>query len=140
MRIRLTRHTAILLMVLLFPVVAVGRVVRALRGRKNPALRNSIDGDPFAHIGDTPVLIALWADWAHIWVAATRGMVEQLQREFAGRCEFTYVDASAASVRTAYGVAVVPTLILRHRGAEIARFPNALKVEDVRSAIDRAIS
>jgi hypothetical protein len=140
MRIRLTRLAAIILLILLFPFVVSLRLVRVLRRRRaETVLTGSIDGDPLAYTGDAPVLIALWADWATVWQVATRGVVEQLEREFAGRCEFAYVDASARTVRGAYGAAVVPTLILRQHGTDIERFVNVLKVEDVRSAIAAAI-
>jgi thioredoxin-like negative regulator of GroEL len=79
-------------------------------------------------------------DWAHIWDVATSGIVERLREEFAGRCEFAYVDATSRAVRDAYGAQVVPTLILRHHGTEIGRFVNVLKDADVRSAIAAAIA
>ena len=140
MRIRLTRLAAIILLILLFPAVVTLRLVRVLRQRReNTGLTSSIEGDPLAYTGDAPVLIALWADWASIWQVATRGVVEQLEREFAGRCEFAYVDASTPAVRGAYSVPVVPTLILRQHGTEVKRFVNVLKVDDVRSAIIAAI-
>jgi thioredoxin-like negative regulator of GroEL len=82
----------------------------------------------------------VWADWAHIWDVATSGIVEQLRQEFAGRCEFAYVEATSRAVRDAYGAQVVPTLILRHRGADIERFVNVLRHDDVRSAIAAAVA
>lgn len=140
MRIRLSRVGAIVLIILLLPFVATLRLVRFLRRREKPVFTNSIDGDPLAYIGDKPLLIALWADWAHIWDVATRGIVQQLEREFAGQCEFAYVDASRRSVRQAYGAHVVPTLILRQQGAEIKRFMNVLDADDVRSAIAAVVA
>ena len=140
MRIRLTRLTAIILIILLFPFAAIGRLVRALRRRERFVLKSSINGDPLAYTGHAPVLIALWADWAHVWNAATRGLVEQLQRDFVGRCEFAYVEVSNPAVKKVYDVAVVPTLILRQHGLDIKRFVNVLKVDEVRSAIASAVS
>lgn len=143
MRIRLSRVGAIVLIILLSPVVVTLRLVRFLRlrrQREQPELTSSIQGDPLAYTGDAPLLIALWADWAHVWQAATRGIVEQLEREFVGRCEFAYVDASRRTVRGDYGAEVVPTLILRHRGVEIERFPNVLEPDEVRSAIAAAVA
>ena len=142
MKIRLSRIGTIVLIVLLFPIVATLRLVRFLRrrGETKRVYRSSIDGDPLAYSGDRPLLIALWADWAHIWQVATHGIVEQLQREFAGRCEFAYVDASRPAVRAAYGTPVVPTLILRKRGAEIVRFVNVLKADEVKSAVAAAVA
>ena len=140
MRVRLTRLAAIILLILLFPLVVSLRLVRVLRRRRAETVpTSSIDGDPLAYTGDAPLLIALWADWATIWQVATRGVVAQLEREFAGRCQFAYVDASTPAVRGSYGARVVPTLILRQHGTEITRFVNVLKVEDVRAAIAAAI-
>jgi len=135
MQIRLTRFGATILMILLVPFVAVLRLVRALRRREKPVYTSTIDSAPLAYAGDTPILIAVWADWAHIWDVATSGIVGQLEQEFAGRCEFAYVEATSRAVRDAYGARVVPTLILRRHGAEIGRFVNVLRPDEVRCAI-----
>lgn len=140
MQIRLTRFRTIVLLILLVPFVAVLRVVRTLRRQKKPVYTSSIDGAPLAYVGDNPILIAVWADWAHVWNIATGRIVEQLRREFAGRCEFAYVEATSRAVTDAYGAQVVPTLILRHHGADIERFVNVLRHDDVRSAIAAAIA
>jgi thioredoxin-like negative regulator of GroEL len=140
MQIRLTRIGTILLMILLLPFVATLRLVRFIRRREKPIYRNTIEGDPLAYTGDNPILIALWADWAHIWDVATRGIVAQLEHEFAGRCEFAYIEAINRTVKNTDGARVVPTLILRHHGADIERFVNVLKPDDVRSAIAGAVA
>jgi len=140
MEIRLTRVRAIVLMVLLLPLVATLRLVRKLRRRKKPVYASSIHSAPLDYAGDKPILIAVWADWAHVWDVATSGIVEQLSQEFAGRCEFAFVEATSRAVRDAYDVQVVPTLILRHHGAEIRRFVNVLKPDDVQVAIAAAVS
>jgi thioredoxin-like negative regulator of GroEL len=51
------------------------------------------------------------------------------------RCEFAYVECDSSPVKDAYRADVVPVLILRHRGQELARFVNTLEVEKVRQAI-----
>jgi thioredoxin-like negative regulator of GroEL len=140
MQIRLTRFRTIVLMILLLPFIAILRLVRILRRREKPIYESSIDSAPLDYVGDKPILIAVWADWAHIWDVATSGIVEQLRQEFAGRCEFAYVEATSRAVRDAYGAQVVPTLILRHRGADIERFVNVLRHDDVRSAIAAAVA
>jgi len=139
MQIRLTRFRTIVLMIFLLPFVAIPRLVRILRRRGKPVYASSVDSAPLAYAGDNPILIAVWADWAHIWDIATSGIVEQLRKEFAGRCEFAYVEATSRAVRDAYGAQVVPTLILRRHGAEIERFVNVLRPDDVRSAIAAAV-
>jgi thioredoxin-like negative regulator of GroEL len=140
MQIRLTRFRTIVLMILLLPFIAILRLVRILRRREKPIYESSIDSAPLDYVGDKPILIAVWADWAHIWDIATSGIVEQLRQEFAGRCEFAYVEATSRAVRDAYGAQVVPTLILRHHGADIERFVNVLRQDDVRSAIAAAVA
>jgi hypothetical protein len=140
MQLRLTRIGTLLLMILLLPFVATLRLVRFIRRREKPIYTNSIEGDPLAYAGDNPILIALWADWAHIWDVATRGIVAQLEHEFPGRCEFAYIEATSRTVKSTYGTRVVPTLILRHHGAEIERFVNVLKPDDVRAAIARVVA
>jgi hypothetical protein len=54
-------------------------------------------------------------------------------------CEFAYVEASRTVMQT-YGAGVIPVLILRHHGKEIARFVNTLGPEDVRQAIEAAVA
>lgn len=62
-------------------------------------------------------------------------VVETLKSEFAGRVEFAYVEGDTRTVNDAYQNPIVPTLILRHRGVEIARFNNAMSPDEVRAAI-----
>lgn len=140
MQMRLTRFRIIFLIILLLPFVLAIRLVHAVRRREKPVYTSSIDGPPLDYAGDNPILIAVWADWAHIWEVATSGIVEQLRKEFAGRCEFAYVEATGRAIRSAYGVQVVPTLILRRHGADIERFMNVLRPDDVRAAIAAAVA
>jgi hypothetical protein len=135
MQIRINRFMAIVLMVLLFPLVLVVRLIGLLTGHRKPEYVGTVDGDPLAYAGDKPILIAVWAEGASVWEAATAEVLEQLKNEFAGRCEFAYVEASSRAVIEAYGAKVVPVLILRYRGAEVGRFVNTMGSEEVQSAI-----
>ena len=135
MEIRLNRFTAILLMVLLYPLVLVSRLVGFLTGHRKPVYVGTIEGDPLAYAGKKPLLIAIWAEGAAVWSAATAEVVEHLKAEFAGRCEFAYVEAGSRQVLDAYRAEVVPVLILRCDGKEVGRFVNALGAEEVRTAI-----
>ncbi len=136
MRITLTRFTSGLLRVLLTPIVLPIKLLSAVTGRgKKPAYASTIAGDPLAYSGDRPVLIAVWASWAGVWRAATEQVVEQLRGEFAGSCEFAYVECDSSTIKDAYRADVVPVLILRHRGHELARFVNTLEAARVRQAI-----
>ena len=136
MRITLNRFTAGLLLILLAPVVLPIKLLNAVTGRgRKPSYIGTIEGDPLAYAGDRPVLIAVWATWASVWRAATEQVVEQLRGEFTGKCEFAYVECVNSAVKDAYRADVVPVLILRHRGQELARFVNTLEAEQVRQAI-----
>lgn len=135
MAIRINRFMAIVLMVLLYPLVLVIRLVHLLIGHRKPEYVGTVDGAPLEYAGDKPILIAVWAEGASVWEVATADVVEQLKKEFAGRCEFAYVEASSRAVTEAYGANIVPVLILRHRGAEVSRFVNAMGFEEIRPAI-----
>lgn len=136
LRITLNRFTTGLLLVLLAPVVLTIKLINAVTGRgKKPVYASTIGGDPLTYSGDRPLLIAVWAPWASVWRAATGQVVEQLRGEFAGRCEFAYVECTTKEVKDAYHAEVVPVLILRHRGQELSRFVNTLEADKVRQAI-----
>jgi thioredoxin-like negative regulator of GroEL len=111
-----------------------------LRRGKERSYTSTIEGDPLAYDGDRPVLIAIWASWASVWRAATEKFVDQLKGEFSDKCEFAYVECLGRPVQHAYRADVVPVLILRHRGKELARFVNTLEVEQVRQAIAACVA
>ncbi len=141
MRITLGHFTARLLLILLAPVVFSIKFLGAITGRgKKPSYIGTVEGDPLAYAGERPILIAVWATWASVWRAATEQVVEQLRAEFAGRCEFAYVECANRAVKNAYRADVVPVLILRHRGQELGRFVNTLDAEQVRQAIARSVA
>jgi hypothetical protein len=140
MEITLNRFTAGLLLIALYPIVLLVRLFKAVTGGgKKLAYVGTVEGDPLAYVGDRPIIIAVWATWASVWQAATAGIVEQLKGEFSGKCEFAYVECVDRSVMDAYGASVVPVLILRLRGQDLARFVNALDAEQVRKAIRECI-
>ena len=76
----------------------------------------------------------LWHEGLACW-EYTAAAVDQLRGEFAGRCEFAYVEVTSGAVAEAYGAPVLPALILRHRSAEVGRFVNVLSADDVRPAV-----
>lgn len=135
MRLTLNPWTALLLRFLLFPLVLVIRLIKVLTGKHKPVYTSTIAENPLEYRGDKPLLIAVWDESASIWTAATAGVVEQLRAEFAGACEFAYVEASSRTVTEAFGAKIVPVLILRHRGTEVKRFVNTMEVEEVRPAL-----
>jgi hypothetical protein len=136
MNFTLNRFRAKLLLILLAPVVLAIKLVNAITGKgKKPSYASTIEGDPLAYDGDRPILIAVWATWAAVWRAATEKVVDQLKSEFSGKCEFAYVECTDNSVNDTCHAKVIPVLILRHRGQELARFVNTLDAEQVRQAI-----
>ncbi len=136
MQIKLNRFTAGLLRILLTPVALLIKLMSAVTGRgQKTSYISTIDGDPLAYDGDRPVLIAVWASSASVWRAATATVVEQLKDEFSGKCEFAYVECVNRMVNKVYRADVVPVLILRHRGQELARFVNTLEAGQVGHAI-----
>jgi hypothetical protein len=136
LKIMLNRFIARLLLILLSPILLPIKLFNAVTGGgQKPTYIGTIEGDPLGYGGDRPLLIAVWATWASVWRAATEGVVQQLKDEFSGKCEFAYVECANRAVMDAYGANVVPVLILRHRGQELARFVNTLEVEEVRKAI-----
>jgi hypothetical protein len=139
MTFRFNRVTALILYVLLLPLVLVIRLWQFLIGHRKPEYASTIEGDPLAYAGERPILIAIWDESASVWTAATAEVVEQLKTEFAGQCEFAYVEESPESVAK-YGWAVVPTLVLRHRGKEVGRFSNTIEADEVRPAIDATLA
>lgn len=141
MRVKLNRFTAGLLLILLSPIVLPIKLLKAVTGRgQKPTYLGTIEGDPLRYDGDRPLLIAVWAAWASIWQAATERVVQQLKDEFSGKCEFAYVECANRAVKEAYRAEVVPVLILRHHGQELARFVNTLDAEEVRKAIAERVA
>ena len=137
MQITINPLTKWILLILLFPVVLVVRLVRIFSGQRKPEYTSTIAGDPWLHKGDHPILIAVWAEWASIWLGTTDAVVAQLQTEFAGHCEFAYVEATR-EVMQKHDIEVVPVLILcASNGEEIARFSNVLEPDQVRAAIEQ---
>ena len=140
MRIRVNRITAVVPVVLLVPIVGILRLVRLLTGRRRRlSYKNTMQTDPKEYAGPRPVVIALWAEWAAVWTSTTADYMSRLEQEFAGRCEFVYVDASRRSVRDAFGVSGLPVLIVRHHGVEVARFAHFVWPDDLRSALVSAL-
>jgi len=136
LRITLGRGSARRLLALLSLILLPVRLFNKVTGRgKASAYVGTIAGDPLGYDGDRPVLVAVWAPWASVWRAATERVVEGLKGEFSGRCEFAYVECAGRSVQEAYRADVIPVLILRHRGEELARFVNTLEAGQVRQAI-----
>jgi thioredoxin-like negative regulator of GroEL len=128
---RINRFVALLLLILLSPIVLPIRLYRWLTGTgKKPVYENTLEGDPLSYTGERPVVVALWATWASVWNAATARIVVDLQKKFAGRCEFVYVEATSRGVLETYGADIVPTVLVIQNRQEVGRFVNLLDGEE----------
>jgi hypothetical protein len=136
MRIRVNRLTAVLLLILLAPIALPLKLYRWVTGTgKKPAYPNTLEGDPLAYAGPRPVVVSLWATWATVWSVATEQIIRELQTEFAGKCEFVYIEAVDRSVKAKYGVDVVPAVLVFHGGQEVGRFINLLEADALRRCV-----
>lgn len=141
MQLKLNRFTAIFLLVLLAPIVFPIRLFQWITGTAyNPQYDNSIDGDPMKYIGDKPIIIAVWAKWASIWKTMTDELVSQLRSEFGDRCEFAYIEITEHGQVDELGLNVAPTVILRHSGQDIARFPNMIDRDEIDAALTKLLA
>ena len=138
MRIRVNRVTAGILLILSAPVVLPIKLYRWMTGTgKKPVYRNTIDGEPLNYAGDRPIVVSIWATWASVWSVATAGVIQQMQTEFAGKCEFVYVEATGRDVENKYEVKVIPAVLVFHRGQEVGRFINLMEPEELRSCLSQ---
>ena len=137
MRIKLNRFTAGLLLLVLLPIVVPIRLWKRLTGRgRPPAYTNTINVDPFAYDGPRPLVVAMWASYATVWKVATEQVIEQLRGEFAGKCEFVYIDGSRpASADPRLNVDVLPAVVVFHGGREVGRFVNLLDPDEPRKLL-----
>jgi hypothetical protein len=141
MRIRLNRFTVLLLLLLLLPIVIPIKLYRWVLGTaKRPVYPSSLDGDPLGYPGERPVVVALWATWASIWSVATERIVRQLQADFAGKCEFIYLEATGRAVQQKYKVEVIPAVLVFHHGQEVGRFINLLEADELRQCIAKRVA
>jgi hypothetical protein len=143
-QLRLNRSRARLLLLILSPLVFLSRLVGLFAGRGwkrsgriDPRFLSTVQSDPLDSTGPLPVIAAFWSDGASVWKAAGLPMMARLQSEFAGRCEFWYVEAAADTqpVLDRHQVTIIPTIILFARDKEVARFVNALSDDDLRRAL-----
>ena len=139
MRLTINRLTAGLLLLLLAPVVLPLKLYRWVTGAgRKPSYHSTVEGDPLAYTGEQPLVVSLWASWATVWKVATEQIVRELQAEFAGRCEFAYVEVTGRAIEEKYGVQVTPAVLVFHGGREIGRFINLLEADELRSCVSKA--
>ncbi len=140
MQVKLNGCMVQLLVILLFPIVLVIRFFGWITGsNKTPEYTNTIDDHPLEYAGKRPLVISLWATWASIW-PYTEKAVDQMKEEFGEDCEFCYVEVTGNDVRKQYKLENEPTVIVRHRGREVARFVNMMVADELRVAIAECLS
>jgi hypothetical protein len=136
MQIVVNRWTALLLLIVLLPFIIPIKLYQWLTGTgKKPTYFNTLEGDPRAYAGDRPVVIALWAMGLTVWEVATEQIVQQLQNEFDGKCEFVYVEAVTFAVEEDYKVDNIPAVLVLHHGQEVGRFLNLMEPNELRQCI-----
>jgi hypothetical protein len=132
MRVSLTRQAARVASVILLPVVVVSKLIRRVKGDvKSHDYVSTIDCDPTTYTGPRPLVVAIWAEYASIW-EITESIVKQMQSEFAGVCEFAFVDGGKIDVQRKYDISAVPAVLVYHRGKEVGKFINLIKPEQLR--------
>ena len=141
MLIKLNRFTAILLFLLISPIAVPILLYRWVTGTGyNPVYQNTVEGDPFAYAGDKPIIISVWAKWAGIWKTSTDEIIQQVRSEYGDRCEFGYIEITNLKQYDEIGVNVAPTVIVRHKGIEVDRFPNMFEREPLESALRKVLT
>jgi thioredoxin-like negative regulator of GroEL len=140
MQLKLNKFTASLLLAVLSPLVFVIKMFQNLSGGKKAKAvehQNTIEGDPLAYTGDRPLVVALWMNGASLWKVATEPALERLKLEFTGRCEFAYIECKDSGTMDRFKADILPLVILYNRGTEIARYPNLMSEDQLKTVLER---
>ena len=139
MQLKLNKFTASLLLAALSPLVIAIKMFQKLSGGKTVKVaeyQNTFEGDPLDYAGDRPLVVAIWADWASLWKMATGPALERLKLEYAGCCEFAYIECKDSGIKDHFKADVLPLVILYHRGTEIARYPNLMSEDQIKTVLE----
>lgn len=98
------------------------------------------DFDDVAQQATIFVLVDLWADWCRPCRMVSPAL-ERIAVDMAGRLKLVKVDVDrATAVARRFQVMAVPTLLVLHRGREVARQAGALPVEALRRWVEGAMA
>jgi thioredoxin 2 len=123
------------------PVAAEGSPRCGHCHRPLPWITEAGDGD-FPEVADhasLPVLVDLWATWCGPCRMVSPAL-EQLAGELAGRMKLVKVDVDRSpAVAQRFAVQAVPTLIIAHDGAVLARRSGAVPLPALREWVLEAL-
>ncbi len=100
-------------------------------------LRTPEEFDAFVRVGDTPVLVGFYAKYS----AHGRNLVPLLNVLADEGFPIAVVDTDTyADLARPFNIEILPTSVVFRQGAESARFPGVVPLEDQRAALTAAIS
>jgi thioredoxin 2 len=114
--------------------VAAGSPRCAQCKRPLPWVADALDAT-FAEVAERstiPVVVDIWAPWCGP-CRAVGPVLEDLAREFAGRCKLVKINADAApGTARRLGAQAIPTIVLLDGGREVARQVGAAPAHQMR--------
>ncbi|GAA0423434.1 thioredoxin [Leifsonia naganoensis] len=123
------------------PLAAAGRPRCGNCHNALPWIVDALD-DTFAEVAekaDPPVIVDMWATWCGP-CRMVSPVLERLATERAGDVKLVKVDVDRApQLSSRFGVQAVPTLLILHHGAVIARQAGAAPVDVLRRWFDDAM-